>query len=160
MSSLVVVAFESQDEAEKVLSSLKAQTKYNNISFDDTAVVSKDAAGKVHVKNNVSHGTMTATGVGALLGLLLGGLLFPLGGLLIGAGGGALVGRFMKLGVDGDFVKEVSASLQPDSSALFVLVHDANPAVVRAVLEEHHGKIIQTTLSTEAEESLRKALEE
>jgi uncharacterized membrane protein len=160
MSSLIVVAFESQDEAEKVLGSLKAQTKYDNISFDDTAVVSKDAAGKVHVKNNVSHGTMTATGIGALLGLLLGGLLFPLGGVLIGAGGGALIGRFMKLGVDGDFVKEVSASLQPDSSALFVLVRDANPAVVRAVLEEHHGKIIQTTLSPEAEESLRKALEE
>jgi uncharacterized membrane protein len=57
-------------------------------------------------------------------------------------------------------VKEVSASLQPDSSALFVLVRDANPAVVRAVLEEHQGKIIQTTLSPEAEESLRKALEE
>jgi uncharacterized membrane protein len=157
---LIVVAFESQDEAEKVLGSLKAQTKYDNISFDDTAVVSKDAAGKVHIQNNVSHGTMTATGIGALLGLLLGGLLFPLGGLLIGAGGGALIGRFMKLGVDGDFVKEVSASLQPDSSALFVLVRDANPAVVRAVLEEHQGKIIQTTLSPEAEESLRKALEE
>lgn len=38
---------------------------------------------------------MTATGIGALLGLLLGGLLFPLGGLLLSAGGGALVGRLI-----------------------------------------------------------------
>ena len=68
MSSLVVISFDSSDEAEKVLDSLKGQTKYNNISFEDTAVVSKALDGKVHVKNNVSHGTMTATGVGALLG--------------------------------------------------------------------------------------------
>ncbi len=158
MSSLVVISFDSPTEAEKVLDSLKAQTKYDNISFDDTAVVSKELDGKVHVKNNVSHGTMMATGAGALLGLLLGGLLFPVAGLLLGAGGGALVGRFMNLGVDGDFVKQVSDSLQPGTSALFVLARDANPAVVRAILQEHPGKVLQTTLSPEAEESLKKAL--
>jgi uncharacterized membrane protein len=159
MSSLVVIAFESPDEAATVLESLRAQTKYDNISFKDTAVVSKDADGKVHVKNDVSHGTMTATGIGALLGLMLGVFLFPVAGILIGAGGGALVGRFMNLGVDGKFVKEVSDSLQPGTSALFVLVHDANPDVMRAILQEHHGKVLHTTLSEEAEENLKKALE-
>jgi uncharacterized membrane protein len=159
MSSLVVVAFDSPDEAAKVLESLRAQTKYGNISFKDTAVVSKDADGKVHVKNEVSSGTMTATGIGALLGLMLGMFLFPVAGLLIGAGGGALVGRFMDLGVDGKFVKEVSESLQPGTSALFVLVREANPDVVRAILEEHHGKVLHTTLSPEAEENLKKALD-
>ena len=158
MSSLVVVAFDSPDEAAKVLESLRAQTKYDNISFKDTAVVSKDADGKVHVKNEVSQGTMTATGVGALLGLMLGVFLFPLTGILIGAGGGALLGRFMHLGVDGNFIKDVSDSLQPGTSALFVLVRDANPDVVRAVLQEHHGKVLHTTLSPEAEENLINAL--
>jgi uncharacterized membrane protein len=159
MSSLVVVSFESPDEAANVLESLRAQTKYGNISFKDTAVVSKDADGKVHVKNEVSQGTMTATGVGALLGLMLGVFMFPIAGILLGAGGGALIGRFMDMGVDGKFVKEVSDSLQPGTSALFVLVHDANPDVVRAVLEEHKGTVIHTTLSPEAEERLKKALE-
>lgn len=158
MSSLVVISFDTADEAQNVLDVLRSQEKYGNISFDDTAVVSKDADGKVHIKNNVSHGTMTATGVGALLGLLLGALFFPIGGLLLGAGGGALVGRLMHLGVDGDFVKQVSESLQPGTSALFVLVREADPAVVRAALEGHHGTIIQTTLSEEAEEALKKAL--
>lgn len=157
-SSLVVVSFESPDEAAAVLASLREQSKYGNISFKDTAVVSKDADGKVHVKNEVSQGTMTATGVGALLGLMLGVFLFPVAGILLGAGGGALVGRFMNLGVDGQFVKDVSESLQPGTSALFVLVRDADPAVVRAVLEGHHGKVLQTTLSEEAEESLKNAL--
>lgn len=158
MSSLVVVAFDSPDEAAKVLESLRGQTKYDNISFKDTAVVSKDLDGKVHVKNDVSQGTMTATGVGALLGLMLGIFLFPVAGILIGAGGGALIGRFMNLGVDGKFVKEVSESLQPGTSALFVLVHDANPDVVRAIMKDHPGKVLHTTLSPEAEESLKKAM--
>lgn len=158
MSSLVVVSFDSVDEAQRVLDTLRGQTKYGNLSLDDTAVVSKDADGKVHIKNNVSHGTMTATGIGALLGLLLGSILFPVGAFLLGAGGGALVGRLMKLGVDGDFVKEVSESLQPGTSALFVLAHDADPAVIRAALEDYHGTVIQTTLSEEAEESLKRAL--
>ncbi|MCL4803636.1 MAG: DUF1269 domain-containing protein [Anaerolineae bacterium] len=158
MSSLVVISFNSPDEAAQVLESLRAQTKYNNISFKDTAVVSKDADGKVHVKNEVSQGAMTATGAGALLGLLLGSLLFPFAGILIGAGGGALVARFMNLGVDGKFVKSVSESLQPGTSALFVLVHDANPDVVRAILKEHHGTVLHTTLSPEAEENLINAL--
>ncbi len=159
MASLVVVSFKNPGKAEQVLETLKGQKKYGNISFDDTAVVSKDADGKVHVKNNVSHGTMTATGVGALLGLLLGVFLFPIGGILLGAGGGAIVAKFMDLGIDGKFVKQVSESLEPGTSALFVLVHDANPAVVRAALEGHEGTIIQTTLSEEAEENLKKALD-
>ena len=158
MSSLVVVSFDSSDEAEKVLEELKGQRKYGNISLDDTAVVSKDTDGKVHVKNHVSHGTMVATGIGALLGLMLSIIAFPVAGLLLGAGGGALIGRAMDLGVDGNFVKEVSESLQPGTSALFVLAHDANPAAIRAALEGHHGTIIQTTLSSEAEENLKKAL--
>jgi uncharacterized membrane protein len=160
MSSLVVIAFEAPNEAAEVLERLKAQTKYGNIKFDDVAVVSKELDGKVHVKNHVSHTTMTATGIGALLGLLLTGVLFPIGGLLLGAGGGALVGRLMNLGVDGDFVKDVTNSLQPGTSALFVVVHEANPAVVRAVLEEHPGKILQSTLTPEAEAALREALKE
>jgi uncharacterized membrane protein len=158
MSSLVVVSFDSPHEADAVLEELKDQSKYHNVSLDDTAVVSKDIDGKVHVKNHVSHGTMVATGIGALLGLMLSIIAFPVAGLLLGAGGGALIGRAMDLGVDGNFVKEVSESLQPGTSALFVLAHDANPAAIRAALEGHHGTIIQTTLSSEAEENLKKAL--
>jgi uncharacterized membrane protein len=158
MSSLTVISFEGTDEAQRVLDTLKGQQKYGNISFNDTAVVSKDLEGKVHVKNNVSHGTMTATGIGAALGLLLGIIAFPVAGLLLGGVGGALVGRLMNLGIDGKFVDQVSESLTPGSSALFVLVRDADPAVVRAALDGYKGTILQTTLSEEAEAALERAL--
>ncbi len=73
MSNLIVLAFDSADEAEKVRQAIKSQQKQGLVSLDDAAIVTCDADGKVHVKNEVSRATMIGTGVGALLGLLLGG---------------------------------------------------------------------------------------
>ena len=70
MSNLTVLAFESMDEAEQVHQALVRGKKQGLISIKDAAVVVKDQEGKVHVKNQVSSGTWTATGVGGLLGVL------------------------------------------------------------------------------------------
>ena len=60
--------------------------------------------------------------------------------------------------VSQDFVKEVSESMQPGSSAIFYLFRqdDVNAAV--AALRPYQGKVVHTTLSAEAEESLRDEL--
>lgn len=158
MSNLIVLAFDSADEANQVKASLRELSKQGGVSLSDTAVVVKDDDGSVHVDNQVSHGTMVSTGVGALLGVLLGGILFPIGGLILGAAGGALVGRLADLGVDGKFVKDVAESLKPGTSALFVLVRDADPTRALATLRQYKGTVLQTTLSSEAEANLKEAL--
>jgi uncharacterized membrane protein len=76
----------------------------------------------------------------------------------MGLAGGALVGRMMNLGVDGKFVKQVEEEIRPGTSALFVLVANADPTAELAILRQFKGKVLQTNLSSEAEESLRKAL--
>lgn len=157
-SSLIVLAFESDAEAEKVHEALVKGKKEGVLQIDDAAIVAKDEQGKVHVKNQISRGTWTATGVGGLLGLLIGSIFFPLGGLVMGLAGGALVGRLMNLGVDGKFVKQVEEELKPGTSALFILTANANPTAELAILRQFEGKVIQTNLSTEAEESLRRSL--
>ncbi len=157
MSSLIVLAFDNPEEAGQVLQSLRQQSKQGTISLNDTAVVVKDADGKVHVDNQVSKGTWAGTGLGALVGILLGGLFFPVGGLLLGAGGGALIARLMDLGVDGKFVQDVADHMQPGTSALFIL-GKGDPNVALGVLREHNGKVLQTTLSSEAEANLKEAL--
>ena len=106
----------------------------------------------------MSSGTWAAVGVGGFLGLLIGAVFFPIGGLLLGLGGGALVGKFMDLGVDGKFVKQVGEEIKPGTSALFVLVDKANPAAELAILRQFKGKVLQTTLSSESEDAVRKAL--
>ena len=157
-SSLIVLAFDTMDEAEKVHEALVKGKKEGLLTIQDSAVVVKDADGKVEVKNQVSSGTWMATGVGGALGLLIGTIFFPIGGLVLGLAGGALVGKFMDLGVDGKFVKQVGEEIQPGTSALFVLVDKENPGAELAILRQFKGKVLQTNLSSESEDAVRKAL--
>jgi uncharacterized membrane protein len=156
MSNLIVITFDNEDEAGKVREALKSQSA--NISLDDSAVVVKDAEGEVHVKNEVDRGVAVGAVGGGALGLLIGGLLFPIGGLVLGALGGALVGKMLDMGVDKKFVDDVSEHLQPGTSALFVIVREANPNVALAALRPYKGKVIQTSLPPEAEAELRRIL--
>jgi len=144
------------DEASKVREALKKQSA--NISLDDSAVVVRDEEGKVHVKDEIDRGVAVGALGGGALGLLIGGVLFPVGGLVLGMLGGALVGKMLDAGVDKKFIDQVGEYLEPGTSALFVIVREANPAVARAALEPYKGKVIQTSLPTEAEEELRRAL--
>jgi uncharacterized membrane protein len=156
MSNLIVITFDNEEEAGKVREALKAQSA--NISLDDSAVVVKDAEGEIHVKNEVDRGVAVGALGGGALGLLIGGLLFPVGGLVLGALGGALVGKMLDMGVDKKFVDDVSEHLQPGTSGLFVIVREANPNVALAALRPYKGKVIQTSLPPEAEAELRRIL--
>jgi uncharacterized membrane protein len=159
-SSLIVLAFDTIDEAEQVHEALVKGKKEGLVTIEDAAVVVKDAEGKVHVKNQVSRTTWAATGVGGALGLLIGSIFFPIGGLVLGLAGGALVGRLMDLGVDGKFVKDVGEQIKPGTSALFVLVKGENPAAEVAILRPYKGHVLQTTLDSDAEQAIRAALED
>ncbi len=158
MANLVVITFDNAEEAGKVREALLKQKEY--ISLDDSAVVVKDEEGKVHVKNQTDRGVLVGAVGGGVLGLLLGSVFFPLAGLLVGAVGGALVGRTMDLGIDQKFAQDVSEALQPGTSALFIIVREARPDVALATLKPFKGQVYHTSLSTDAEESLRRVLSE
>ena len=157
MSNLIVMTFNARDEASKVRQTLREVEGAGRISLDDAAVIHKDAAGKLDVDNEVDRGVKTGAIGGGLLGLLL-SFVFPLAGVIVGAAGGALVGRMADLGIDQQFVQDVSASLQPNNSALFVLVRDADPTVAIAALEPYQGTLYHTSLDPGVEEELRHAL--
>jgi uncharacterized membrane protein len=160
MSNLVVITFDNEAEAGKVRESIRRLEHGGLISLDDSAVVVKDSSGKVHVQNQVDRGIIVGAVGGGLLGLMLGFFFFPIGCLIIGTLGGAAVGKLANLGVDQKFVKEVEAALQPGTSALFLIVRNADPNAVVAALKPYKGTVYQTTLATEAEETLRRILSE
>ena len=157
MNQLLVVAFDHFDDARSALMSLRSLERDGRVHFEDTALVERDPDGTVHVKNEVSGTTEAATVIGAVVGGLL-GFMFPLAGAAIGAGAGAVIGAALDTGVSGTFIDEVKTTLQPGRSALFLVVKEADADATTAALRPFRGDIIQSTLTSEAEDALRQGL--
>ncbi|MBB3976411.1 putative membrane protein [Rhizobium azooxidifex] len=166
MSDLIVVGFDTPDEADKVLVKLAGLKKEYLIDLEDAVVVVRDEAGKVHLKQSLN-----LTAVGASTGLLSGalwgglvGLLFlnPLAGFAIGgavgAGAGALSGSLSDYGIDDNFIKSLGETIPNNSSALFVLVRKVQPEKVLAEFQGLRGRVLKTSLSPEQEKRLQEAL--
>jgi uncharacterized membrane protein len=168
MSDLVAVSFKGEDTADQVLNKLAALQKEHLIDLEDACVVVRDASGNVRLKqamNLVGVGAASGGLSGAMWGTLI-GLLFlnPLAGLLtgaaVGAGAGALSGALVDYGIDDAFIRSLGATIEPGSSALFVLVRRATPDKVLPEVRPFGGTVLRTSLSHEQEERLRQALQE
>lgn len=160
MSNLVVITFDNVDEAGQVREALRQLGRQGLISLDDSAVVVKDEAGQIRVENELDRGVKVGATAGGLLGLFIGFLLVgPIATTIVGAVGGAAVGALSDLGIQKSFVKDVSEALQPGTSALFIIVRDANPNAAIAALKPYKGEVYHTSLPSEAEASLRRVLQ-
>ena len=158
MANLVVITFEEAEEAGQVRKSLRDLEKQGLLSLDDSAVIVKDAEGKVQVKNEMDRGLKVGAVGGGALGLLIGSIFFPFAGVIGGALVGAVVGKMADLGVDQKFVRDVSAALEPNTSALFILVREANPAAAISALKPYKGQVYHTSLPADTEQELRSIL--
>jgi uncharacterized membrane protein len=158
MSDLIAVAYDDRDTAERVRNELAQMTREHVIEIEDAVVVTRDAKGKVQL-----HQAVNPAGAGAAGGALWGGLiglifLAPLLGMAIGAAAGAAGGAMNDLGVDDQFMKELGQSLPEGGAALFVLVRRSTPDKVLPRISGFGGRVIQSSLSTEAEQKLQEAL--
>ena len=158
MSNIFVITFDNEDEAKKVREALKEAEHGGYLSLDDSAVVVRDQKGKYHVHDELDRGVKVGALGGGFLGLLLSFIFTPIGGMLIGAAAGALVGSSFDLGISKKFIKDVEASMEPGSSALFFVVREANPDMALAALKPYQGEVYHTSLDPDDEERLRKIL--
>jgi uncharacterized membrane protein len=167
VSDLVVVSFKREDTADQVLNKLREMQKEYLIDLEDACVVVRDKNGKVRLKqaiNLVGASAIGGAAWGGLFGSLV-GLLFlnPLAGFVtgaaFGAGAGALSGALADYGIDDDFIKSMAQTIEPGSSALFVLVRRVNLDKVVPELRPFGGRIVKTSLTNEQEARLKQALE-
>ncbi len=166
MSELVVIAFDGPEQADRVLTELTRLQKEYLVDLEDAVIAIRQPDGKVNLKQSISLvGVGAASGglSGALWGSLI-GLLFlnPLAGMaiggLVGAGSGALSGSLVDYGIDDKFIRSLADSLQPGTSALFVLVRKVQPEKVLTELSQFRGRVLRSSLSPEQEARLQAAL--
>jgi uncharacterized membrane protein len=159
---MMVVAFEDEDKADEVLSTLKQLDVEATVDLKSAAVVKRDVEGKVRIREtrdfDARQGAIGGAMAGGLLGLLTGKMLV---GALVGAAGGAAAGHGIDLGLDDEYLKSVGDSLGFGSSAIVALI--SFERVERAVEELDKfegGTILRHTLSDEVYQQLSAAVED
>lgn len=158
MSDLIVIGFKDEFKADEVLIDLRKLELEYLIDLEDAAVVVRNQQGKVKIKQTQE---LVASGVlsGGFWGLLFGFLFFnPLLGWALGATVGAISGALTDIGIDDNFIREIGETIEPGTSALFILVRKSTPDKVLEDLSKFEGKVIRTSLSKHDEAELQAAL--
>ena len=158
-SKIVVLGFDRQFGAEGMLEQIEKYEQEGLITLEDGVIASRGVGGYVDIKQARPQGGKSALkggGVGLLAGLLLGG---PILGVAAGAGIGAIINSFKDYGLDDDFVKEITESLKPESSALFLLVKEAKAEEFQGKFDQWEAHVITTSLPPDKEKALREMIE-
>jgi uncharacterized membrane protein len=166
MAELIVVGFDDVHTADRALTELGRLQREYLIDLEDAVVAIRDPDGRLRLKQSmdlVGAGAASGGLWGAMWGSLV-GLLFlnPLIGLVagaaLGAGSGALSGSLADYGINDDFIRSIGQTLQPNTSALFVLLRKFQPEKVLAEISSFRGKVLRSSLSPEQERRLQEAL--
>jgi uncharacterized membrane protein len=161
VANLVAIAFADPSKAFELRARLIELQKEYLIEMADIVVVTRDEKGKTQLHQAAN---LTAAGAigGGFWGMLIGMLfLNPLIGLAVGAGAGALSGHLSDIGINDDFMKKLGNELKPGGAAVFVLVRKATGDKVLDRLRDFAGSgtVLQSSLSKDTEDELRKVFE-
>lgn len=169
MNKMLVAVFDREAAAFEGLSALKELHRDGDITLYSSAVIAKDNAGKIELKQQADAGPV-GTAVGLLTGTLIGILGGP-AGLAVGASFGGLAGLIYdanKSGVDITFLDDVSKTLTGGKVALLADVDESwtTPIDTRLhklggiISRRLRGEVVADQLAREsaAEEAELKAL--
>ncbi len=160
MSTLIAVAYDDLFKAEEVRMKLQKMQQAYLIDLEDAVVAVKNAKGKIKLEQPTNLTALGATSGGfwgALIGMIF---LAPLFGLAVGAVAGAVSGALRDVGINDQFIKDLAATMKPNTSALFVLVRKSTPDRVLEELKGTGGRVLQSSLSHEEVDRLQNVLAE
>jgi uncharacterized membrane protein len=158
MADLIVIAYDSEEKAEAARTKVLELQKEYLIEIGDAVVAVRRDNGDVKLNqlvNTTAAGAASGGMWGALVGLLF---LNPLVGAALGAGVGALSGRFTDVGIDDKFMKDAAAALTPGQAALCLMVRRVTADKVIPAMAPFGGTVLRTNLSDEQEARLQAAL--
>jgi uncharacterized membrane protein len=137
---ILVANFATPTGASSALDLLKG----SSVSLGNTALVTRDATGKVDFTESADWGVGKSALVGAIAGLLLPGV-----GTITMAAGGALAAYFIDLGFPDALLKQMGEGLTPDSSMLVALVDDSGVTRAGEVIAQAGGTVMGTSHETD-----------
>lgn len=120
---VIVAAFNDLNGASQALTSLKEAKKERLIEIEDAAVLTKDADGKVKIKETADMRAGKGATIGAIAGGVVGLLAGPVGWAALGGGVvGGLAAKLHDGGFPDDRLRQLAEGLTPDSSALVAVI--------------------------------------
>lgn len=158
-NKIIVFGFDRQFGAEGAMVEIEKMVEEGLLVIEDAVTASCNIGGVVEIKQGRPKSGKSAkrgAGVGLLAGMLLGG---PILGVAIGAGIGKIIGSLKDYGLDDKFIGAISASLRPETSALFLLVVEAKVDEIKERLSHLEAQILTTNLPADKEKELRKLVE-
>jgi uncharacterized membrane protein/sporulation protein YlmC with PRC-barrel domain len=157
MDKMLVVVFDSELKAYEGSRALQELEGDGSINLYAKAVITRDASGKVEVKQAGDMGPV-GTAVGMLTGSLIGLIGGPVG-MAIGAYAGSVGGMVYDLGNAGvgeDFLADVEKSLLPGKSAVVAEVWEEWTMPVDARMEALGGVTFRRTRSEVQEDQIER----
>jgi uncharacterized membrane protein len=148
-SYLIAVAYERDETAERALASLRDLAREHALELKDAAIVVKDDADRVELRQTreLAAGEAVVSGgsIGLLLGLAVGA---PIAAALLGLAGGGGLAVFDR-GISDKRMRRIGEELEPGHAALFALVADVDWALLHERLERYGGEVAASELDDE-----------
>ena len=157
MADFLAITFDGTDDAEAALKSVRALQGDGRIKLEDTAVVRKDAAGTVTIHNEASSGTETGAVVGAVLGGLL-FVVFPPAGVVVGAVAGGAIGRAAPPASTVRSSRRWATTCRPAARRCSCQIKGGDTGLLIGAMRQYHGRVRQTSLPDEVETALDESL--
>jgi uncharacterized membrane protein len=154
---LVIAVYENEDAADQAVKDLKQWDKATKeIKLGAIGVLAKDKKGKIKTHKLGARKTKTGAAIGAVAGVLSGGLT-----LLGGAVAGGILGAFFKkgLGMSKDDLARLDSALDGGKAAVAVLAEADEAQSVSAKLGELGGVVETHEVTEEALEEAAEAVE-
>jgi uncharacterized membrane protein len=162
MASIIALVYPDAATADAAAETLKGLEEAGYLKIHNSAVITKDADGKV--ENKGEHHTIRRGAVtGGVLGVVAGAIFaLPVAGLAAGAAIGGWVGKALKTSSGGDFPdfkKQLESDLQPGGAALLIFGEtNARERVVQE-LSRHGGTVRSTDFSDEQVAEIQRELD-
>ncbi len=158
MADLIMIGYDDEETASRAAAEVMRLAHDLVIEPEAVAVISRDQKGRYHV-NTTHHPVAEGATWGMLWGALFGLFFFiPVFGLAIGGAFGALFGAIERAGINKEFQQQVRDMVQPGTSALFMIVDKVTPDKAIEALSKFGGRVLKTSLPTDAERHLQEAL--